>query len=77
MPSSLAGKTVAILVADGFEQVEFTSPGAFTWAEVEERVPQKQGKGVFEQARAFGAKGGLVVPVHGPLGEMMAVTRSG
>lgn len=28
MPSSLTGKTVAILVADGFEQVEFTSPKA-------------------------------------------------
>jgi protease I len=28
MPSTLAGKTVAILVADGFEQVEFTSPKA-------------------------------------------------
>ncbi|MFT3686994.1 MAG: type 1 glutamine amidotransferase domain-containing protein [Phycisphaerales bacterium] len=26
MPSTLSGKTVAILVADGFEQIEFTSP---------------------------------------------------
>ncbi|HYD00452.1 MAG TPA: type 1 glutamine amidotransferase domain-containing protein [Phycisphaerales bacterium] len=26
MPANLSGKTVAILVADGFEQVEFTSP---------------------------------------------------
>ena len=26
MPTTLAGKKVAILVADGFEQVEMTSP---------------------------------------------------
>jgi protease I len=28
MPANLSGKTVAILVADGFEQIEFTSPKA-------------------------------------------------
>lgn len=28
MPADLSGKTVAILIADGFEQVEFTSPKA-------------------------------------------------
>ena len=52
----------------------FTSPTAFTWTEIEERTSDKAGLKVFEQARAFGAKNGLVVPVHGPMGEVMAVT---
>jgi DNA-binding CsgD family transcriptional regulator len=52
----------------------FTSHSAFTWSEIEERTSDKQGRGVFEQARSFGAKNGLVVPVHGPMGEVMAVT---
>jgi LuxR family transcriptional activator of conjugal transfer of Ti plasmids len=55
-------------------QAVFTSPSAFTWREVEERTASKAGKEVFEQARAFNALGGLVVPIHGPLGEVMAVT---
>jgi DNA-binding CsgD family transcriptional regulator len=52
----------------------FTSPQPFTWAEIEERTSDKVGLKVFEQARAFGARNGLVVPVHGPMGEVMAVT---
>jgi len=52
----------------------FTSPSAFTWTEIEERTSDKAGLKVFEQARSFGAKNGLVVPVHGPMGEVMAVT---
>ena len=52
----------------------FTSPSAFTWSEIEERTSDKVGLKVFEQARAYGAKNGLVVPVHGPMGEVMAVT---
>lgn len=55
-------------------QAVFTSPTAFTWAEIEQRQQQKQAKAVFDDARAFGAMGGLVVPVHGPLGEVAAVT---
>jgi DNA-binding CsgD family transcriptional regulator len=54
-------------------QAVFTSPSAFTWREIEERAP-KSGKQVFEQARAFNARGGLVVPIHGPLGDVMGVT---
>lgn len=52
----------------------FTSHSAFTWSEIEERTSDKLGLKVFEQARSFGAKNGLVVPVHGPMGEVMAVT---
>ena len=52
----------------------FTSPNAFTWNEIEARTSDKTGRRVFEQARSFGALSGLVVPVHGPLGEVMAVT---
>ena len=55
-------------------QAVFTSPQAFSWREIEERTPHKAAKQVFEQARAFNAQGGLVVPIHGPLGEVMAVT---
>jgi DNA-binding CsgD family transcriptional regulator len=55
-------------------QAVFTSPSAFTWAEIEARHPEKAARSVFEQARSFGARGGLVVPVHGPQGEVMAVT---
>jgi len=55
-------------------QAVFTSPSAFTWREVEERAQSKAGKQVFDQARAFSARSGLVVPIHGPLGEVMAVT---
>ena len=55
-------------------QAVFTSPSAFSWAEIEARHPQKAARSVFDQARSFGAKGGLVVPVHGPQGEVMAVT---
>ena len=55
-------------------QSVFTSPTAFSWLDVEQRVTNKSALGVFDQARAFGAVGGLVVPIHGPLGEVMAVT---
>jgi len=55
-------------------QAVFTSPSAFTWAEIEARHPEKTARSVFDQARSFGAVGGLVVPVHGPQGEVMAVT---
>jgi LuxR family transcriptional regulator, activator of conjugal transfer of Ti plasmids len=55
-------------------QAVFTSPSAFSWAEIEERHPDKSSRTVFDQARSFGAKGGLVVPVHGPQGEVLAVT---
>jgi LuxR family quorum-sensing system transcriptional regulator CciR len=55
-------------------QAVFTSPSAFTWSEVEERTKTKTGLEVFEQARAFGARGGLIVPIHGPLGEVIAVS---
>ena len=55
-------------------QAVFTSLSAFSWAEVEARHPEKASRTVFNQARSFGAKGGLVVPVHGPQGEIIAVT---
>jgi LuxR family transcriptional activator of conjugal transfer of Ti plasmids len=55
-------------------QSVFTSPQAFTWLDVEQRTSNKAALGVFDQARTFGAIGGLVVPIHGPLGEVMAVT---
>ena len=55
-------------------QAVFTSPSAFSWWDVEQRTTSKIGLSVFEQARSFGARGGLVVPIHGPLGEVMAVT---
>jgi LuxR family quorum-sensing system transcriptional regulator CciR len=55
-------------------QAVFTSASAFTWREIEDRTQAKTARQVFDQARAFSALGGLVVPIHGPLGEVMAVT---
>lgn len=55
-------------------QAIFTHPSAFTWSEIEQNITSKTSREVFEQARAFGAHSGLVVPVHGPLGDVMGVT---
>jgi DNA-binding CsgD family transcriptional regulator len=59
---------------DPVVQAIFTSSTAFTWRELEQRTTTKAGRKVFEDARAFNARGGLVVPIHGPLGEVMGVT---
>jgi DNA-binding CsgD family transcriptional regulator len=59
---------------DPVVQAIFTYPSAFTWREVEQRITNKEALQVFERARAFGAHGGLTVPIHGPLGDVMGVT---
>lgn len=55
-------------------QAVFTALEPFSWDEVEGRSAAREAGAVFDPARATGAVNGLVVPVHGPLGEVMAVS---
>jgi len=55
-------------------QAVFTAIEPFSWDEVEGRSPAREAGAVFNPLRATGAVNGLVVPVHGPLGEVLAVS---
>jgi DNA-binding CsgD family transcriptional regulator len=55
-------------------QAIFTAIEPFSWDQVEGRSPAREAGAMFKPMRAAGAANGLVVPVHGPLGEVLAVT---
>ena len=55
-------------------QAIFTAIEPFSWDEVEGRASSRQAGVVFDTIRASGARNGLIVPVHGPLGEVLAVS---
>lgn len=54
-------------------QAVFSALEPFSWDEVETRPAGREAGGIFDSLRAAGVRNGLVVPVHGPLGEVMAV----
>ena len=55
-------------------QAVFTNIRPVSWREIEAGVKSAEGQAVFDAARAAGARDGLIVPVHGPLGEVMSVS---
>jgi len=57
-------------------QAVFTRSRAFTWTEIEHLATSDAARDLFSQARRDGSEG-LIVPVHGALGEVSAVVLAG
>jgi len=54
-------------------QAIFTAIEPFSWDEIEGRSRTPQASAIFDDLESSGARNGLVVPVHGPQGEVLAV----
>ncbi len=54
-------------------QAVFSAIEPFSWDEVDERRRGPAADALLEDLKAGGARNGLIVPLHGPLGEVMAV----
>jgi len=54
-------------------QAIFSAIEPFSWDEIEVKAKTPEAAALFDDLRATGARNGLVAPVHGPLGEVLAV----